>query len=490
MKTRTTLVRLLVPLMALGLIAAACGEDDEPAAPDTSAADTAAAEAAAAQAEADAASAMAEADAAAAEADAAAARAAEAEAALDAAMAEAEGAVDPEVVAALEAERDAAQAEADAAQAEAEAAAAAQADAEAAAAAAESAMEEAMAEPEPEPETMTDVTLQLQWFTQSQFAGYYAAVATGIYEDYGLNVEILEGGVEIVPASVLDSGAADFAVSWVPRGLVPREEGANITNIAQVFQRSATLQVSFADSGISTVTDLQGRTVGNWGFGNEFELLAGLRKSGLDPASDVQLVQQNFDMLALISGEIDAAQAMIYNEYAQVLETVNPDTGELYQPEDLNIINWNDVGTAMLQDALWADADRLDDDPAYHETAVKFVEASLLGWIFCRDNPEECVDIVLDNAPTLGRSHQTWQLNEINALIWPSPLGVGVMDPDLWAQTAEVATSEGILASAPDEDAYRPEIAWEAVTNLRNAGVDVIGNSWQRVPVELLPGGE
>ena len=481
MKTRTTLVRLLVPLMALGLIAAACGEDDEPAAPDTSAADTAAAEAAAAQAEA---------DAAAAEADAAAARAAEAEAALDAAMAEAEGAVDPEVVAALEAERDAAQAEADAAQAEAEAAAAAQADAEAAAAAAESAMEEAMAEPEPEPETMTDVTLQLQWFTQSQFAGYYAAVATGIYEDYGLNVEILEGGVEIVPASVLDSGAADFAVSWVPRGLVPREEGANITNIAQVFQRSATLQVSFADSGISTVTDLQGRTVGNWGFGNEFELLAGLRKSGLDPASDVQLVQQNFDMLALISGEIDAAQAMIYNEYAQVLETVNPDTGELYQPEDLNIINWNDVGTAMLQDALWADADRLDDDPAYHETAVKFVEASLLGWIFCRDNPEECVDIVLDNAPTLGRSHQTWQLNEINALIWPSPLGVGVMDPDLWAQTAEVATSEGILASAPDEDAYRPEIAWEAVTNLRNAGVDVIGNSWQRVPVELLPGGE
>ncbi len=482
MKTRTTLVRLLVPLMALGLIAAACGEDDEPA-PDTSAADTAAAEAAAAAAEADAAAAQAEADAAAAEADAAAARAADAEAALEAAMAEAEGAADPAVVAELEAERDAAQAEA-------EAAAAAQADAEAAAAEAEAAMEEAMAEPEPEPVTMTDVTLQLQWFTQSQFAGYYAAVATGIYEDYGLNVEILEGGVEIVPASVLDSGAADFAVSWVPRGLVPREEGANITNIAQVFQRSATLQVSFADSGISTVTDLQGRTVGNWGFGNEFELLAGLRRNGLDPASDVQLVQQNFDMLALISGEIDAAQAMIYNEYAQVLETVNPETGELYQPEDLNIINWNDVGTAMLQDALWADADRLDDDPAYHETAVKFVEASLMGWIYCRDNPEECVDIVLDNAPTLGRSHQTWQLNEINALIWPSPQGVGVMDKDLWDQTVAVATSEGILASAPDEDAYRPEIAWEAVTNLRNAGVDVIGNNWQRVPVTLLPGGE
>ena len=343
---------------------------------------------------------------------------------------------------------------------------------------------------EPEFEPISEVSLQLQWFTQAQFAGYYAAQALGFYDDVGLSVEILEGGVDIVPASVLDSGAADFAVSWVPRGLVPREEGTNITNIAQVFQRSATLQVSFADTGIGAVTDLEGRTVGNWGFGNEFELLAGLRKNGLDPDSDVQLVQQNFDMLALISGEIDAAQAMIYNEYAQVLETVNPDTGELYQPEDLHIIDWNDVGTAMLQDALWADADRLDDDPAYYDAAVRFVEASLRGWIHCRDNTEECVQIVLDNVPTLGQSHQTWQMNEISALIWPSPLGAGIMDPDLWAQTVEVATSEGILAAEPDDGAYRTDIAEAAVANLRDAGVDVVGNDWERIPVVLLEGGE
>ena len=343
---------------------------------------------------------------------------------------------------------------------------------------------------EPEFEPISEVSLQLQWFTQAQFAGYYAAQALGFYDDVGLSVEILEGGVDIVPASVLDSGAADFAVSWVPRGLVPREEGTNITNIAQVFQRSATLQVSFADTDIRDVADLEGRTVGNWGFGNEFELLAGLRKTGLDPDSDVQLVQQNFDMLALISGEIDAAQAMIYNEYAQVLETVNPDTGELYQPEDLHIIDWNDVGTAMLQDALWADADRLDDDPAYYDAAVRFVEASLRGWIHCRDNTEECVQIVLDNVPTLGQSHQTWQMNEISALIWPSPLGAGIMDPDLWAQTVEVATSEGILAAEPDDGAYRTDIAEAAVANLRDAGVDVVGNDWERIPVVLLEGGE
>ncbi len=339
------------------------------------------------------------------------------------------------------------------------------------------------------PAEMTDVTLQLQWFTQAQFAGYFAAVDQGFYEELGLNVEILEGGVDIVPATVLASGAADFALSWVPRALVPREEGLDIVNIAQPFQRSGTLQVAFADSGITTPADMEGKIVGNWGFGNEFELLAGLRSAGLDPDSDVTLAQQQFDMLALLAGDIDTAQAMTYNEYAQVLETVNPDTGELYQPEDLNVINWSDVGTAMLNDGIWADAGRLESDPAYRETAVKFVEASLKGWIWCRDNPDECVQVVLSNAPILGQSHQTWQLNEISALIWPSPLGVGVMDQTLWDQTIEIATSEQILQAAPEGTAYVTDIAQEAVDNLKSQGLDVVGNDWQRVEVELVEGG-
>ncbi len=337
---------------------------------------------------------------------------------------------------------------------------------------------------------LTPVKLQLQWFTQAQFAGYFAALEKGFYRDAGLDVTILEGGVDIVPATVLDSGAADFAVSWVPRGLVPREEGLNITDIAQVFQRSATLQVSFKDKGINSVADLKGKIVGNWGFGNEFELLAGLRSAGIDPDTDVSLVQQQFDMLALISGDIDAAQAMIYNEYAQVLETVNPSTGELYQPEDLSIIDWNDVGTAMLQDAIWADADKLDDDPAYRATAVKFVEASLRGWAFCRDEFDECANIVLDAGPTLGESHQRWQLNEINNLIWPSPNGIGVMDQALWDQTVKVAVSEGILKAVPTDGAFRTDIVEEALANLKADGVDVVGNGWQAKDIVLREGGE
>jgi NitT/TauT family transport system substrate-binding protein len=337
---------------------------------------------------------------------------------------------------------------------------------------------------------LTEVSLQLQWVPQSQFAGYFAARDLGYYEEVGLDVTILDGGVDIVPATVLSSGASDFAISWVPRGLVPREEGLDITNIAQVFQRSGTLQVSFADGGINSVEDLAGKNVGNWGFGNEFELFAGLRSADIDPNDDVTLVQQDFSMTALINGDVDAAQAMIYNEYAQILETINPDTGELFQPEDFAIIDWNDVGTAMLQDAIWADAGRLDEDPAYRETAVAFVEASLRGWIYCRDNQQECVDIVLAAEPPFGGpSHQAWMMNEINALIWPSPLGVGIMDPQLWGQTVDIAVAEEVLTVAPDDGAFRTDIAEEAVANLEAAGIDVTGEGFAKIEVEVTEGG-
>lgn len=339
-------------------------------------------------------------------------------------------------------------------------------------------------------ETVDEVSLQLQWVTQSQFAGYFAAVDQGFYDDFCLDVTILEGGVDIVPQQQLGSGAADFAVSWVPKALVSREEGVDIVNVAQVFQRSGTLQVSFADSGIMGPADLAGKRVGNWGFGNEFELLAGTRSAGLEPGTDYELIQQNFDMLALLSGDIDAAQAMTYNEYAQVLESINPATGELYTAEDFSVINWNDVGTAMLQDAIWASGERLASDAAYADITTRFIAGSIQGWAWCRDNIDACVDVVLDNSPILGRSHMTWQLNEINNLIWPSPGKAGVMDTALWDQTIEVATSESVLAGAPDADAYTTEYAEAAVALLEAKGIDVVGSSWSPITVVLLEGGE
>lgn len=333
------------------------------------------------------------------------------------------------------------------------------------------------------------VSLQLQWVTQAQFAGYYAAVDKGIYEKYCLDVTILEGGVDIVPQQQLASGAVDFAVSWVPKALVSRENGMNIVNVAQVFQRSGTLQVAWADSGIDGPEDFAGKKIGNWGWGNEFEMLAGARTAGLDPSSSFELVQQSFDMLALLNREIDAAQAMIYNEYAQMLEATNPATGKLYTASDLSIIDWNDVGTAMLQDAIWADGARLADED-YADITTRFVAGSLEGWMHCRDNTDECVEMVLNNGSALGTSHQAWQMNEINGLIWPSADGIGMVNSDLWAQTVSVATSSGDLVSAPDSGAYTTEYAEAAVEMMKSRGMDTTGKNWRRVSVTLNPGGE
>jgi NitT/TauT family transport system substrate-binding protein len=339
------------------------------------------------------------------------------------------------------------------------------------------------------------VSLQLQWFIQTQFAGYYAALDKGFYADQCLDVTIVEGGVDIVPQQQLADGAVDFALAWVPKALASREAGANIVNIAQVFQRSGTLQVSFADAGITSPADFAGKTIGNWGFGNEYEIFAALTQEGLDPASDVSLVQQQFDMVGLLSGDIDAAEAMTYNEYAQVLEAVNPDTGELYTPEDFNVVSYEEVGVGMLQDAIWADAERLGSDDAYRDIAVRFVTASLQGWAYCRDNVQECRDIVVAKGSKLGNSHQLWQMNEINKLIWPAASGVGMLDEAAWDRTVQIAMEsanlEGatVLTAPPTDGAWTNEIVTEALANLQDLDVDTTGSDFAPIEVTLEEGG-
>jgi NitT/TauT family transport system substrate-binding protein len=342
---------------------------------------------------------------------------------------------------------------------------------------------------------VTSVKLQLQWFVQGQFAGYIAAADKGFYREQGLDVQILEGGVDIVPQTVLAQGQADFAIAWVPKALASREQGAEITNIGQIFQRSGTYQVSFAKSNIRTPADLRGKKVGNWGFGNEFELFAAMTKAGLDPGRDVTLVQQQFDMQALLRGDIDAAQAMSYNEYAQLLEAKDPATGQLYKPEAFTVLNWNDVGTAMLQDAVWANTQKLESDTAYQETAVKFLAASIKGWAHCRDNPQECRDLVVKRGSKLGASHQLWQVNEVNKLIWPSPNGAGIIDEAAWKSTVDLSMTtrnqdgQTVLTKQPEGTAYTNEYVQKALDQLKADGIDVNGTSFTPATVTLNEGG-
>jgi NitT/TauT family transport system substrate-binding protein len=344
---------------------------------------------------------------------------------------------------------------------------------------------------------LTPVRLQLQWVPQAQFGGYFAAQEQGYYEDEGLSVELVDGGPDVIPQQVGSApDGPEFTISWVPKVLQAREAESDLVNIAQIFQRAGTLSVAWADSGITEPADYAGKKVGVWDFGNELEVVASARAAGLEPGEDFEVVIQPFNMDLLInaadgceSGDsdcVDVAEAMIYNEYAQLLETENPETGELYQPEDLNVIDYNEVGTAMLQDALFARADWLAQE-GNEDIAVRFLRASFKGWIYCRDNPDDCVQYVTDAGSTLGAGHQAWMMNEVNALIWPSADGIGTMSEDLWNQTVETAITAEIIGEEPPDDAFRTDLAEQALADIDG---DKTGEGFQKAEIEVTPGGD
>ncbi len=341
---------------------------------------------------------------------------------------------------------------------------------------------------------LTPVKLQLQWLPQGQFAGYFAAQELGYFEEEGLDVEIIPSGGDIVPQDALANGDVDYAIAWVPKVLGSIEQGANLTDIAQIFQRSGTLQVSWADSGIDSVADFEGKKIGSWGFGNEWEIFAAMAEEGLD-STTVQIITQDFNMNAFLQGDIDAAQAMTYNEYAQLLESANPDTGELYQPEDFNVISYEDTAGAMLQDAIWADTERLETDEEYQETTVAFLKAVIKGWIYAAENPEEASEITIAAGSGWGPSHELWMVNETNKLIWPSPDGIGIIDEAAWDKTvagALAAVNESgarLITEEPPATAWSNEWIQQALDELEGEGLDLTGEGFEPIDVTLEEGG-
>ena len=324
-------------------------------------------------------------------------------------------------------------------------------------------------------EPLTEISLQLQWLPQAQFAGYYLAQEMGYFEEEGFDsVEIVPSGGDIVPQDALVAGDVDFAIAWVPKVLGTLEaSGVELTDIAQVFQESGTLQVSWADDGITSVADFEGQRIGSWGFGNEWEIFAAMAEDDLD-ATSVSITTQDFSMNALLDRDVDAAQAMTYNEWAQILEVVDPETGELYQPEDFNVVS-------------------------YADAAVRFLKAITKGWLYARDNPEDAADIVYDIASNaeaafpVGPVHQLWQMNEVNKLIWTGA-DFGVVDAAAWDQTVAGALAAvnqdglNLITTEPPETAYSNEYMEQALAELADEGVEVTGE-YTPIEVELTEGG-
>jgi NitT/TauT family transport system substrate-binding protein len=334
----------------------------------------------------------------------------------------------------------------------------------------------------PKQAKLTNITIQLKWAPQAQFAGYYAASLKGFYKAAGLNVTLKNGGPNIIPEQVVASGQAQIGLDWLPSLLSARDKGTQLVNIAQVFARSGMTQLTWKSSGITTIAGLKGKKVGNWLGGNQYELFAAFQKAGIDPTKDVTVVKQPFDMGLFLKHQVDSASAMTYNELAQVLETG-------VKLSQINVIKMQNTGTGMLEDGMFATASWLK-SPANQAIAVKAIGATLAGWIYCRDHQAECVNLTLQEGPTLPKGHQTWMMNQIDALTWPNPSGIGIMNKADFDRTAQISKQFGVIKNAPSAGAYRTDLAAQAVAQLKKQGLDVYGKNWKPLSVKVTPGGK
>ena len=293
------------------------------------------------------------------------------------------------------------------------------------------------------------LTLQLKWVTQGQFAGYYVAHAKGFYKAAGLAVTIKPGGPDINPSQVIAAGGADVVVDWMPSALATRERGVNLVNIAQVFNKSGMELTCRRDSGVKTPADFKGRTLGVWFSGNEYPFLAWMAKLGYTTSGskpDVKVLKQGFNVDPLLQKQAACISTMTYNEYWQLIEAG-------MKPADLIVFKYQDEGVATLEDGLYTLESKLK-DPAMTDRLARFVKASMQGWQYTIDHPDEALKIVMaaDTAGVLQEGHQKRMISEVARLIPGSAHGLGYLEPAAYEQTVKVllgTKSDPVISKGP-----------------------------------------
>ncbi len=292
-----------------------------------------------------------------------------------------------------------------------------------------------------------EVTLQLKWVTQAQFAGYYVAKDKGLYEEAGLDVTINPGGPDISPPQVIAGGGADVIIDWMPSALASREKGVPLVNIAQPFKRSGMMLTCRKDTGIVQPADFKGKTLGVWFFGNEYPFLSWMSQLGIPTTGGddgVTVLKQGFNVDPILQKQADCISTMTYNEYWQVIDAGIP-------ADDLVVFKYEDQGVSTMEDGLYVLEENLN-DPAFVDKMARFVSASMKGWAWARENPEEAAMIVLENDDTGAQTekHQVRMMGEINLLTEGSS---GKLAPEDYERTVATLLSGGsdpVITKAPE----------------------------------------
>src|SRR5216684_8262164 len=294
------------------------------------------------------------------------------------------------------------------------------------------------------------VTLQLKWVAQAQFAGYYVAKSKGFYKDADLDVTINPGGPDVAPPQVIAGGGADVIIDWMPSALASREKGVPLVNISQPFKKSGLEITCRAETGIKKPTDLKGKTIGVWFFGNEYPFLSWMSKLKIKTDASpggVKMLKQGFNVDPLIQKQAECISTMTYNEYWQVI-----DAG--YRPNQLVLFKYEDEGIATMEDGLYALENKLADG-AFVARMAKFVKASMKGWDYAKKNVDEAVKIILagDSTGAKTEKDQKRMMTEIGKLLGAADGKLDVKDYDRTVATLMSGGSDPVITKKP-EGAY------------------------------------
>ena len=293
------------------------------------------------------------------------------------------------------------------------------------------------------------VTIQLKWVTQAQFAGYYVAQDKGYYQSEGLDVTIKPGGPDIGTPQVLAGGGADVIVDWMPSALASREKGVALVNIAQIFKKSGMMLTCRKDSGIKSPSDFRGKTLGVWFYGNEYPFLSWMSKLGIPTtggSNGVTVLKQGFNVDPILQKQAECVSTMTYNEYWQIV-----DAG--LSPSELVVYKYEDQGVSTLEDGLYVMENKLK-SKAFVSKMARFLKASIKGWNYAGDHPDEAADIVLENDDTGAQTekHQRRMMREISKLVGNQPQGIGYLIPADYRRTVDVlmsSDSDPVISKKP-----------------------------------------
>lgn len=293
-------------------------------------------------------------------------------------------------------------------------------------------------------------TLIPQWEPQAQFAGYYVAKAKGFYAARGVDMTILRGGPESPPSRLLAEGKALFGTLFLSAALRLRASGLPLVNLAQLMRGSTLLIVARTSSGIRTPADFEGKRVSLWG--REFSLQADAFFARHGVA--VTRLPQGYSVDLFLRGGVDAVSAMYYNEYHTLLNAG-------LDPDDLAVFALRDHGFDYPEDGLYCLQATLAEDP---ELCRAVTEASLEGWRYAFDHPEEALDIVMDHVraaelPT-NRMHQKWMLGRLAEAMAPKAgrPGPGALTRDEFEIMAKALGQAGLLESPVSHEEFHADI--------------------------------